>query len=389
MIAVRGKAARRLGRIPRYPFADVVRRITELEAQGVDVINLGIGSPDLPTPPHIVEALREAALDPVTHRYPGYAGLPELRQAIAGYYARRFGVTLDPDSQVLPLIGSKEGIAHAPLAWTDPGDVVLVPDPGYPAYAAGALLAGAEPHPVPLRPETGFLPNLEVIPVETLARARLLWLNYPNNPTGAVATGDFFRQAIALAREYGLLIAHDAAYCDVTYDGYVAPSILEFPGAEQVAVEFNSLSKTYNMGGWRVGMAVGNAEALAALAQVKSNVDTGIFPGVQRAAIAALTGDHSFISERNAVYQRRRDLLVEGLQAAGLACDWPRATLYVWAQVPAGWTSADFAHHVLEQAGVWLTPGTFFGAHGEGYLRASVTTPEERIQEAMERLGSL
>jgi LL-diaminopimelate aminotransferase len=382
-----------------------MKRIAELQAQGVDVINLGVGSPDLPTPPHIVEALREAALDPVTHRYPGYAGLPELRQAIASYYARRFGVErqsmashgrrsvachgLDPDRQVLPLIGSKEGIAHAALAWTDPGDVVLVPDPGYPAYTAGALLAGAEPYPVPLRAKRGFLPDLEAVPPKVLARARLLWLNYPNNPTGAVAPDDFLRQVIAFAREHGLLIAHDAAYCDVAYDGYVAPSILEFPGAEDVAVEFNSLSKTYNMGGWRIGMAVGNADALAALAQVKSNVDTGIFPAVQRAAIAALNGDHAFIAERNAVYQRRRDLLVEGLRAAGLACEPPRATLYVWARVPPGWTSADFARHVLEQAGVWLTPGTFFGAHGEGYLRVSVTTPEERIQEAMERLRSV
>jgi LL-diaminopimelate aminotransferase len=394
--------SRRLEQVPTYFFTQVADQITARRAQGVDVINLGVGDPDLPTPDWIIEALHQAALDPANHRYPSYFGLPRLRQAVAAYYHRRFGVELDPAREVLPLLGSKEGIAHAGLAWTNPDDVVLVPDPGYPVYAMSARLAGAEPYPVPLRANDGHLPDLDRIPAGVLGRARVLWLNYPNNPTGATAPLEFFERAVAFARRHNLLIAHDNPYCDVSFDGYVAPSILQVPNAHQVAVEFNSLSKTYNMAGWRIGMAVGNREALATLAHVKSNMDTGIPNAIQHAAIAALEGDQSWLAGRNAVYQRRRDLLVEGLRAAGLECTSPRATLYIWARIPGpcdsalstiGQTlaprnevSAGFARRLLDEVGVWLTPGTAYGKQGEGYLRASLSVPDHRLAEATQRL---
>ena len=375
--------------VPPYVFAHVAKLIAEKQAQGVDVINLGIGSPDLPTPSHIVKVLQEAAEDPKNHRYPSYTGLPQLRQAIADWYQRRFGVDLDPDREVVPLIGSKEGIAHLALAVVGPGDVALIPDPGYPTYEMGTILADAEPYPVPLLAENDFLPDLEAIPAEVLQRARILWLNYPNNPTGAIASLEFFEEVVVFARRHNLIIAHDNPYSDVTFDGYVAPSLLQVPGAKEVAVELHSLSKTYNMAGWRVGMAVGNAEVIDGLIRVKSNVDTGIFNPIQYAAIAALETDPSWIAERNAIYQRRRDILVNGLRAAGLHAFEPKAALYVWARIPEGWKSQEFSLHVLDEAGVWLTPGTAYGASGEGYVRLSMCAPEERLQEAMERLTTL
>jgi len=375
--------------VPPYVFAHVAKLIAEKQAQGIDVINLGIGSPDLPTPPHIVKVLQETAEDPKNHRYPSYTGLPQLRQAIADWYRRRFDVELDPDREIVPLIGSKEGIAHLALAVVGPGDVALIPDPGYPTYQMGTILADAEPYPVPLLAENDFLPDLEAIPEEVLQRARILWLNYPNNPTGAIASLEFFEEVVAFARRHNLIVAHDNPYSDVTYDGYVAPSLLQIPGAKEVAVELHSLSKTYNMAGWRVGMAVGNAEVIEGLIRVKSNVDTGIFNPIQYAAIAALETDPSWIAERNAIYQRRRDILVNGLRAAGLHAFEPKAALYVWARVPEGWRSQEFSIHVLDEAGVWLTPGTAYGASGEGYVRLSMCAPEERLQEAMDRLAKL
>ncbi len=391
-------AARRLEKVPAYIFARVAEQIAAKQAQGVKVINLGIGSPDLPTPDWIVESLCEAAHEPLNHRYPGYFGLPRLREAIATYYGRRFGVELDPKREVVPLIGSKEGIAHSGLAWTDPGDVILVPDPGYPSYEIAAQLAGAEPYPVPLLADHGYLPDLVHIPAAVLDRAKVLWLNYPNNPTGAVAALEFFERVVAFARRYNILIAHDNPYCDLTFDGYMAPSILQVPGASDVAVEFNSLSKTYNMGGWRIGMAVGNHEALAALAQVKSNIDTGIPNAIQYAAMTALEGDQSWIVERNRVYEQRRDILMEGLCSVGMTCTPPKATLYIWAQIPdpemsrlaeAPHTSDAFATWLLDEAGIWLTPGTAYGTQGEGYLRASISIPDEELADAVQRLQTL
>jgi LL-diaminopimelate aminotransferase len=350
---------------------------------------LDMGDPDLPPPIEIVEALCQAAGSAGQHRYPGYRGTPALREAIAGYYQRRFGVSLSPESEVTPLLGSKEGIVNLALASLDPGDLVLVPDPGYAPYARGAALAGAESYPFPLLPDRGFLPDLEALPRDVANRAVLMWLNYPNNPTGATADLAFFSEAVEFARYHDLLLCHDAPYCDVGYDGYRAPSLLQVPGALEVAVEFNSLSKTYNMPGWRLGMAVGNGKALDSLAQVKSNVDSGIFRPLQEAAIQALSVDPAWISGRNAVYQERLDLVLEGLEVAGLAASRPRATLYVWARVPSGWKSEAFALALLEETGVALAPGPFFGSAGEGYVRVSVTASTALIRQAMERLRGL
>ncbi len=378
--------AKRLAQFPPYVFARLETRIKDLQAQGIDIIRLDIGSPDLPPPAAIIEALAHAAHQPGNHGYPAFNGAPALRRAIAEYYARRFAVDLDPDREVLPLIGSKEGIAHLALAWLDAGDVALTPDPGYPVYGMSARIAGAEPYPVPLLVGDGYLPDFAAIPAAVVQRARVLWLNYPNNPTGATATLEFFERAVAFARHHDLLLCHDAPYCDLGFDGYRAPSVLQVPGAREVAVEFNSLSKSHNMAGWRIGMAVGHAPALAALLQVKSNIDSGIFQAVQAAAVTALSGDQSWIGERNAVYQARRDLVLEGLYRAGIHAATPRAGLYVWAVTPAGMTSAAFAERLLLRAGVSVTPGSAFGAHGEGYFRISLGTATARLTEAMGRL---
>ena len=383
------KIADRIAHLPPYVFASVERRIAAARARGVDVINLGIGNPDLAPPAAVTEALSRSAARDDTHGYAGYFGIAALRQAIAAYYRRRFRVELDSENEVLPLLGSKEGLANMALAFIDPGDVALTPDPGYPTYRMGALLAGGSAHPLPLRPENGFLPVLADIPGDVLARATLLWLNYPNNPTGAVVPRAFLVEAVDMCRAHDLLLCYDNAYCDLTYDGYVAGSVLELPGAKEVTVEFNSLSKTYNMAGWRVGMAVGNAEALRALSTVKTNVDSGIFRPIQDAAIAALTGDQDWLVERNRLYARRRDALLEWLPHAGLSANKPQGGLYVWASVLPGVDCERWAIDALERCGVWLTPGTAFGSRGQGYLRISICTSEERIREAGERLSTL
>lgn len=383
------RIARRITNLPSYVFAEASKSLAALKARGVDIINLGVGSPDLPPPSWITDALYRAAQDPSKHGYAGYYGLPVLRQAVAHYYQQRFNVQLDPEGEIVTLIGSKEGIFNLALAFIDAGDVGLIPDPGYPTYALGVIMAGGEPVSVPLRADNGFLPDLTAIPQRVLRRAKLLWLNYPNNPTAATADLAFLSEAVAFAREHDLLLCYDNPYCDVTFDGYVAPSILQVPGAKDVAIEFNSLSKTYNMAGWRVGMAVGSRQAVEALARVKTNIDSGMFAPIQAAAAAALTADRSWLKDRNRTYQARRDIVLEFLPAAGMRAAKPLASLYVWAQIPPGETSAEFSRRLVEATGVWFTPGTAFGVHGEGYVRIALTVPEERLCEAGRRLRRL
>jgi len=384
------RSARRLESLPVYVFATLDAKLKAVRARGVDVIRLDIGSPDGPPPVFVIDSLARAAADATRHGYAGYTGTPLLRQAMVGYYAQRFGVSLDVATEVLPLIGSKEGIANIALAWLDPGDLALVPDPGYPTYAASVALAGGQVHCMPLDGNNGWLPDLSAIPEAIARRARLMWLNYPNNPTGAVAPRAFFEEAVAFCRKYEILLCHDAPYADVCFDGYRAPSLLEVPGAKDVAVEFNSLSKSHNMAGWRVGMAVGNATAVAALLQTKSNIDSGIFLAVQDAAAAALTGDQSWIPARNTEYQRRRDAMYDVLvNYLGLEVALPCASLYLWPRVPVGHTSAELADRILTATGVSLTPGSAFGAHGEGYLRISLGQTTDRFMIAVERLRQL
>lgn len=389
MIGERGRAAARMERIPPYLFAEIDRRVAARRAAGVDVIALDVGDPDLPTPDAVVEAAVAAVRDPANHRYASYFGLRDLRVAMAEWYARRFGVALDPDAEVLPTLGSKDGIAHLPFALVDPGDVVLCPDPGYPVYVTGTIMAGGEPHRLPLREEDGFLPDLDAIPDAVLRRARLLWLNYPNNPTAAVAPRAFLERAVALCRERGIVLAHDAPYTEVAFDGYVAPSLLEIEGAREVGLEFHSLSKTYDMTGWRVGMAVGNAELVRLLGQVKTNIDSGIFQAVQRAAITALAEPVEALAARNAVVRHRQEMVAAALAAVGIPVTLPQATFYLWARVPDGYDSISFATAVLDRVGVNVTPGVGFGAGGEGYFRVSVTAPDARVAEACDRLRGL
>ncbi len=376
----------RLQRVPPYLFADLDRRTEELQRRGVDVISLAVGDPDLPTPDHVVDAMRKALEDPSTHRYPPYAGTPGFRTAVAEWYLRRFGVRLDPDRQVLALIGSKEGLAHLPWALLNPGDVALVPDPGYPVYRVATLLADGVPHPLPLRPALGFLPDLTEIPTEVARRARLLFLNYPNNPTAATAELDFFAEVVRFAHEFDVVVVHDNSYSEIAYDGYQPPSFLQAPGALEVGVEYHSLSKTYCMTGWRLGWVCGHAEVVAALAKLKTNLDSGVFVAVQRAGEAALRGPDGPVRDRVATFQARRDLLVAGLREAGWKVTSPRATFYVWAEVPDGFDSVTFAQHVLERAAVVVTPGVGYGEVGGRYVRLSFTTPDHRLREAVERL---
>lgn len=384
------RSAHRLESLPLYVFATLDAKLKALRSRGVDVIRLDIGSPDGPPPDFVIQSLAQAAADPARHGYAGYTGTPSLRQAMVGYYARRFGVPLDVATEVLPLIGSKEGIANIALAWLDPGDLALVPDPGYPTYAASVAMAGGQVHGMPLEEKNGWLPDFGAIPEEVARRARLMWLNYPNNPTGAVAPRAFFEEAVAFCRRYEILLCHDAPYADVCFDGYRAPSLLEIPGAKDVAVEFNSLSKSHNMAGWRVGMAVGNASAIAALLQTKSNIDSGIFLAIQDAAAAALTGDQSWIPARNAEYERRRDAMYDVMvNLLGLEVALPSASLYLWPKVPSGITSVEFTDGILMATGVSMTPGSAFGAHGEGYLRVSLGQTTDRFMTAVERLKGL
>ncbi|MCS7234855.1 MAG: LL-diaminopimelate aminotransferase [Armatimonadota bacterium] len=376
----------RLQRVPPYLFADLDRRTEELQRKGVDVISLAVGDPDLPTPDHVVEAMRKAVEDPATHRYPPYAGTSGFRTAVAEWYLRRFGVRLDPERQVLALIGSKEGLAHLPWALLNPGDVALVPDPGYPVYRVATLLADGVPRPLPLRPALGFLPDLTEVPTEVARRARLLFLNYPNNPTAATAEVDFFAEVVRFAREFDVVVVHDNSYSEIAYDGYRPPSFLQAPGALEVGVEYHSLSKTYCMTGWRLGWVCGQAEVVAALAKLKTNLDSGVFVAVQRAGEAALRGPDEPVRDRVATFQARRDLLVAGLREAGWKVTNPRATFYVWAEVPDGFDSVTFAQHVLDRAAVVVTPGVGYGEVGDRYVRLSFTTPDHRLREAVDRL---
>ena len=378
--------ANRIASLPPYLFASIEQKIEECRNQGIDVINLGIGDPDLPTPPHIVQALRDQADNPDNHRYPTSVGLLAFRQAVANWYRNRFGVSLDPRSEVVTLIGTKEGIGHISFCYLNPGDYALIPDPGYPVYGIGSSLAGAENYLLPLKEDHGFRPDFTAIPADVAHRAKLLWLNYPNNPTGAVASLDFFREAVSFARSYDLIICHDAPYSEITFDDYVAPSFLQAEGAKEVGIEFHSLSKTYNMTGWRLGWAAGNAEVVKALGTLKSNLDSGVFQAVQYAGIAALSGPQDCVRSMRQVYRERRDIVVQGLRSLGWQVDPPRATIYVWAPVPPPHTSTEFAELVLEKAGVVLTPGIGYGACGEGWFRISLTISTDRLTEAFRRL---
>lgn len=381
------KKARRIETVPPYLFAEIDRKREEARARGVDVIDLGIGDPDMPTPSPVVERLRQEAKNPAWHRYPSYIGAMDFRKAAAAWYERRFGVTVEPASQVMTLIGSKEGIAHIIWAYVDPGDVALIPDPGYPVYKTHTGLAGGTPYLMPLRPERGFLPDLNAIPADVAGRAKIMFLNYPNNPTAGVADLAFFEEAVAFCRRHDILLCHDAAYAENTYDGYVAPSILQVPGAQDIAVEFYSLSKPFNMTGWRLGFAIGNKEAVGALGIIKTNTDSGQFTAIQYAGIAAFNDvPESFIQGMNAMYARRRDLVVDALGAIGIQIPRPKGAFYIWAPVPAGYTSAAFTSALLEQAGVIVAPGNGYGENGEGFFRISLTTPDDRLREAVERI---
>ncbi len=379
--------AQRLSLIPPYLFKAIDDKKEEVRARGVDIIDLGVGDPDLPTPRFIVERMQEAVADPATHRYPMYSGLSRFREAVARWYRRRFGVELDPETEVLTLIGCKEGLAHLPLAVNNPGDVNLVTTPAYPVYRMGTLFAGGNPYAVPLLPENHFLPDLRQIPPIEARDAKLFFFNYPNNPTAATADLEFFRQVADFCREYRIIAVHDACYSELAFDGYRPPSFLEVPGAMEVGIEFHSLSKTYSMTGWRLGMAVGNREVLAALGKIKSNIDSGVFDAIQLAGIAALDSDQECVREYCRIYQERRDVVVAGLRRLGYQVDPPKATFYVWLKTPPGVNSMDFATRLLEEAGVVVVPGVGFGPPGEGFVRLALTVPKERLEEAVDRLA--
>ncbi|OGW78577.1 MAG: LL-diaminopimelate aminotransferase [Omnitrophica bacterium GWA2_52_8] len=376
----------RLKQLPPYLFAEVDRRKRELIAKGKDVIDLGVGDPDLPSPDFVIQALSDAAKDPANHRYALDAGMPVFRKTITQWFHKRFGVRLDPDKEVLPSIGSKEAIAHLPLAVLNPGNVALIPDPGYPVYNSATLFAGGEPYRMPLLESNDFLPDLGSLEEPLLKRAKLLYINYPNNPTSAIASKDFFVDVVRFAKKHQILVAQDAAYCEVGFDGYRAPSILEINGAKDVCVEFHSLSKTFNMTGWRVGFVAGNPQVLSLLAKVKSNIDSGIFQAVQIAAKTALESGEAWFQNNLAIYQRRRDLVARRLSEIGFKFTPPKATFYCWLPVPPGYTSSELAVRFLEDMSLVVTPGNGFGKYGEGYFRISLTVPDVRIEEAMSRI---
>jgi len=378
--------AKRLNRLPPYLFVEINQKIAELRARGVDIISFAIGDPDLPTPSHIIEYMCQAAQDPANHRYPETTGLPELRQAIAEWYERRFGVTLDSATEILPLIGSKEGIGHMAMCFIEPGDLALVPDPSYPPFTLGTILAGGEPYLMPLKEENEFLPDFKAIPDEVADKAKLMWLNYPNNPTSAIASLDFFEKAVHFAQQHDLAICHDAPYTEVAFDGYKPPSFMQLARAKEIGVEFHSLSKTYHMTGWRIGMVVGNAGIVDALFRVKSNLDSGIPQAIQYGAIEALRGSQDHITESNAIFQRRRDKLLKVLNEIGLKARIPKATFYIWAKIPQVYTSMDFTKKLLDEAGIAVTPGTGYGKEGEGYIRFSLTISDNRLEQGMSRL---
>ncbi|MDD5432918.1 MAG: LL-diaminopimelate aminotransferase [Candidatus Omnitrophica bacterium] len=383
------KLSKKLNSLPPYLFLEIDKAKRKARAEGRDIIDIGIGDPDQPTPKYIIEALHQASLDPSTHRYALDQGMPALRRSIEGWYKRRFNVDLNPDTEVLPLIGSKEGIAHFPLGFLNEGDYSLVPDPCYPPYKGGTILAGGKPYLMPLLEQNAFLPDLKKIPASICKKAKIIFINYPNNPTNACAEKSFFKEVIDFVRKNKLILISDLAYSEMSYDGYKAPSIFEVEGAKEVAIEFHSLSKTYNMTGWRVGWACGNSELVAALAKVKSNVDSGIFTAIQLAGIAALEGPQDHVKNMCALYQERRDVLVGGLNSLGWKVRVPKATFYVWIKIPNKMSSIKFAALLLEKANIVATPGVGFGKYGEGYIRMALTVPKERIKEALERLKKI
>jgi LL-diaminopimelate aminotransferase len=383
------KPASRIENIPPYLFARIDKKKAEARKKGHDLIDFGVGDPDIPTPQHIIKKMKEALDDPANHRYPSYEGMFEYRKAVADWYKKRFNVELDPADEVVALIGSKEGIAHMPWAYIDKDDIALIPSPGYPVYKIMTLLAGGNPYIMPLREVNRYLPNFDEIPVNVLEKAKIMFLNYPNNPTGAHANDAFYEQALWNAKKYDILICHDAAYSEIAYDGYTPRSILEFDKEKKFSVEFHSLSKTYCMTGWRIGFVVGNKEAVFNLGKLKTNIDSGVFQAIQCAAIEALTSDQSSVEKIKKIFQKRRDMVVEGLHSVGIKVDKPRATFYIWAKVPQGYTSADFCEKLIEEQGIVVTPGSGFGDEGEGYFRISITINEERIAEAIKRLKTL
>lgn len=380
------KPASRIESIPPYLFARIDKKKAEARKKGLDLIDFGVGDPDIPTPQNIIKRMKEAVDDAANHRYPSYEGMFEYRRAVADWYGRRFSVDLDPADEVIALIGSKEGIAHMPWAYIDKDDVALIPSPGYPVYKIMTLITGGNPYIMPLKEKNRFLPNYDDIPQSILEKAKIMFLNYPNNPTGAHADDAFYEHSLWVAKKYDILLCHDAAYSEIAYDGYSPRSILEFDKEKKHCVEFHSLSKTYCMTGWRIGFVVGNKDAVTNLGKLKTNIDSGVFQAIQYAGIEALTGDQSSVDEIKKIFQRRRDMVVDGLKSIGIHVEKPRATFYIWAKVPKGFTSADFCEKLIEEQGIVVTPGSGFGEEGEGYFRISITINEKRIAEAIERL---
>lgn len=381
--------AERVRLLPPYLFQEIDRLKAEAAAKGVDIINMGVGDPDQPTPKHIIESLHKASEDAANHQYPSYSGTNDFRACVAKWYKRRFNVELNASKEVLTLIGSKEGIAHFPMAFINPGDIALIPNPAYPVYHVATMFAGGKSHFMPLVKENNYLPDLDVIPKDIARKAKMMFINYPNNPTGAVAGKDFFEKVVAFAKEYNVMICHDAAYTEMGLNGYRPMSFLEVDGAKEVGIEFHSLSKTYNMTGWRLGFAVGNPEMLSGLGQIKSNIDSGVFNAVQQAGITAIEGDQSCVDQMHKLYEERMKVLVEGLRKAGLNPDEPKASFYVWCPAPNGMTSKEFTSLLLTKAGIVTTPGSGFGDPGEGYVRFALTVSKERIQEAVVRIGKI
>ena len=379
--------AKRIGQFKGYLGTEMNARLTKMKEEGRDIINLGLGDPDVTPPPHLLDALRDAVCNPNHHHYPSFYSSRPLKEAIAGWYERRFKVRLDPETEILPLLGSSEGLFHIHLCLLDVGDLALVPDPSYPSYEAGVKLAGGEIEAVPLLKKNGFLPDLGAIPPEVARKAKMIWVNYPNNPTAAVATPEFYRELIDWAKKYGVVVVHDSPYTEICFGDFCPPSFLEFEGAKEVGVEFHSLSKSYNACGWRTGMLVGNKEIIAAMAKIKSHADRGMYYPLQVVATKALNGPIDFMDLRNQTFQKRRDVVVKGLRKAGLEVESPKATFYIWSTIPEGFTSQDFCFKVLEAANVWMIPGSMYGKYGEGYLRIALTHPVEKLDEAMRRLA--
>lgn len=379
-------SAHRIANLPPYLFAEIDKKIATKRAEGVDVISLGIGDPVDPTPENVIKILHEQSLNPDNHRYPSYFGMKSYREAISRWYKKKFDLSFDADTEVLALIGSKEGIAHISVAYVDPGDVVLVPDPGYPVYNSGTILAGGTPHFMPLTEDNGYTPDLDAIPEEVAKAAKLMFINYPNNPTAAVIEDDFFQRVVDFAKTYEIVVCHDFPYSEITFGGYEAPSFLSTPGARSVGVEFHSLSKTYNMTGWRCGWVVGNEAVIEALGRVKSNIDSGIFNAIQYAGIEALEGSQDIIDKMRSIYKKRQDIVINSLREIGIDVQPPKGTIYVWFPVPEGHSSASFATLILEEAGVVISPGSAYGPSGEGFVRIALSVPDERIEEAMKRI---